>query len=256
MAKADLKILQGTWNIETLEMDGQSMPAGEAAITIQGSRFTTTAMGGEYSGEVAVDEKVSPKSFDLHFDSGPEKGNTSYGIYELDSDRWKICLTLRGGTRPKKFATKAGSGLALETLKRAAKATGKAKVAAAEVVGEPAPELAGEWSMVSVSMSGKPLNPEYVRVGRRIATASEMEVKVGPQSVMKASYAVDRSTSPMQMNYRLSNGREQAGIWKLEGRRLTTCFASPGQERPADYSSAAGDGRTLSVWEKQSVPRP
>jgi uncharacterized protein (TIGR03067 family) len=250
MAGQDLKTLQGSWNIESLEMDGQNMPTGQAAITIKGGRFTTTAMGGEYSGAIEVDETTSPKSFNLHFDSGPETGNTSYGIYELDGGAWKICLTLRGGTRPKKFATKPGSGLALETLKRAAKTKAKAKPAPAALVGEPAPELAGEWSMVSAIMSGKPLEAEYVKIGRRIATASDMQVKVGPQTVMKAAYAVDRSTTPKQMNYRLPDGRSQAGIWQLEGTRLTTCFASPGQPRPAEFASASADGRTLTVWQR------
>jgi uncharacterized protein (TIGR03067 family) len=248
-ASQDLKMLQGTWNIESLEMDARKMPAGGAAITIKGSRFTTTAMGGEYAGRFEVDETTSPKSFNLHFDSGPETSNTSYGIYELEADTWKICLTLRGGTRPTKFATKAGSGLALEILKRAAKTKGKAKPVPVALTGGPAAELAGEWSMVSAIMSGQPLDPQYVRIGRRIATASDLQVKIGPQTVLKAVYAVDRSTSPKQINYQLPDGRTQSGIWKLEGKHLTTCFAAPGQPRPTDFSSGSGDGRTFSVWE-------
>ena len=90
-----------------------------------------------------------------------------------------------------------------------------------------------------------------MKIGRRIATASDMQVKVGPQTVMKAAYAVDRSTAPKQMNYRLPDGRSQAGIWQLEGTRLTTCFASPGQPRPAEFASASGDGRTLTVWQRE-----
>jgi uncharacterized protein (TIGR03067 family) len=246
--KSDLKSLQGTWNIVSLEMEGQSMPCGEAAIVVKGSRFTTTAMGGEYSGTLQVDEATSPRSFDLTFEAGPEGGNTSYGIYELEADTWKICLTLRGGTRPKKFATRAGSGLALETLKRAAKGKAKAKAPAAELAGEPAPELAGEWAMVSAIMSGKPLDPEYVKVGRRIATESELQVRIGPQTVLKAAYAVDRSQTPKQINYRLSDGRSQAGIWEWDGAQLKTCFASPGQPRPMELVSTPGDGRTFSVW--------
>jgi len=248
--KPDLRTLQGTWNIVSLEMDAQSMPTGDASITVKGSRFTTTAMGGEYSGSLEVDESASPKSFDLRFDSGPENGNTSYGIYELEADTWKICLTLRGGTRPRKFATRPGSGLALETLKRAAKGKVKAKSPAAELAGEPAPELAGEWSMVSAIMSGKPLDPEYVKIGKRIATAGELQVKIGPQTVLKAAYAVDRSTTPPQINYRLSDGRVQAGIWEFDGTLLKTCFASPGQPRPVELASASGDGRTFSVWQR------
>jgi uncharacterized protein (TIGR03067 family) len=246
----DLESLQGTWNIVSLEMDGQPMPSGEACIRIKSSRFTTTAMGGEYSGRVELDESTSPKSFNLRFEQGPETGNTSYGIYELDGDTWKICLTLRGGTRPAKFATRPGSGLALEVLKRAAKGTAKARPAAAhaELSGEPAPELAGDWRMVSAIMSGKPLEAEYVKMARRIATAGEVQVKIGPQTVLKAAYAVDRGTSPGQMNYRLADGRIQAGIWEWNGVNLMTCFAPPGRPRPTEFLSAAGDGRTFAVW--------
>jgi uncharacterized protein (TIGR03067 family) len=247
--KSDLKSLQGKWNIVSLEMEGRSMPCGEAAIVVKGSRFTTTAMGGEYSGTLHVDEGTAPKSFDLNFETGPEAGNTSYGIYELAADTWRICLTLHRGARPKSFATRAGSGLALETLKRAARGKVKAKASAAELSGEPAPELSGEWVMVSAIMSGKPLDPEYVKIGRRIATDSELQVRIGTQTVLKAAYAVDRSHTPKQINYRLSDGRTQAGIWEWDGTQLKTCFASPGQPRPLELASVPGDGRTFSVWE-------
>jgi uncharacterized protein (TIGR03067 family) len=104
--------------------------------------------------------------------------------------------------------------------------------------------------MVSAIMSGKPLEPEYVKMGKRVATASELQVRIGPQTVLKAAYAVDRSKSPMEMNYRLSDGRVQAGIWELDGKLLRTCFASPGQARPAGFGSGSGDGRTFTVWTK------
>ncbi len=228
------------------------MPSGEASITVKGGRFTTTAMGAEYSGRIEVRQSRFPKQFDLHFDAGPETANTSLGIYELDGDTWKICMTLRGGTRPGSFATKAGSGLALETLQRAGKGKANPKPAAApaQLAGEPAPELAGEWTMVSAIMSGKPLDERYAKIGKRIATASTLEVKVGPQTVLKATYAVDRSKTPREMNYRLSDGRVQAGIWEVEGSRLKTCFAGPGQPRPAEFVSVVGDGRTFTVWTK------
>ena len=114
----DLDRLQGNWNIVSLEMDGQKMSGGGARIVVQGNRFTSIAMGATYEGTVEVEESTSPKRFDLHFDEGPEKGNTSLGIYELDGDSWKICLTTRGSERPKKFAAPPGTGIALEILQR------------------------------------------------------------------------------------------------------------------------------------------
>ena len=116
---SDLEKLQGTWNIVEFELDGRKMPAGESKIVVNGTSFTTIAMGAQYEGTVALDTAAAPKTFDLHFNQGPEKGNVSLGIYELDGDAWTICIGLTGRSRPQKFATEAGSGHALESLKRA-----------------------------------------------------------------------------------------------------------------------------------------
>ena len=68
------------------------------------------------------------------------------------------------------------------------------------------------------------------------------------QVMVQAHYSVDRSRVPMTMDYLLAGGRKQYGIWSLEGNRLTTCFGAPGQERPTEFASLPGDGRTLTVW--------
>ena len=41
---------------------------------------------------------------------------------------------------------------------------------------------------------------------------------------------------------------QQHGVYELEGTTLRLCVSPPGQDRPADLSSAAGDGRLLTVW--------
>ena len=65
-----------------------------------------------------MDATAIPKAVNLNFTTGPEKGNTNFGIYELDGDNWRICLNTRGTTRPRTFAAEAGTGIALEVLKR------------------------------------------------------------------------------------------------------------------------------------------
>jgi uncharacterized protein (TIGR03067 family) len=114
---ADLEKLQGTWRIASLEIDGNSMPAS-GSITIEGDRFTTSAMGAEYSGTIQIDASKRPKRFDLVFATGPHVGSRSLGIYQLDGDSWRICLGFAGYPRPTSFATAPASGHALETLVR------------------------------------------------------------------------------------------------------------------------------------------
>jgi uncharacterized protein (TIGR03067 family) len=117
----DLKKLQGTWNIVSLELNGETMPVsamGNARFVIQGDHFTAQGMGATYEGTLEVDASATPKNINMNFTAGPEKGNKSLGIYELDGDNLRICLTTRGDVRPKSFAAPPGTGFALEVWKR------------------------------------------------------------------------------------------------------------------------------------------
>jgi uncharacterized protein (TIGR03067 family) len=148
----DLDKLQGTWDVTSLEADGQKMPALPGAkIMVKGRRFTSIAMGATYEGTVEIDQRKKPKTLDLVFTAGPEKGNRNVGIYKLDAAVWTICLATRGDTRPRTFATKAGTGLALETLERegAGPKTAKKKTAGSATASTPATALEGDWAMVS-----------------------------------------------------------------------------------------------------------
>ena len=117
----DLDKLQGTWQVTSLETDGNETPEaalGEATITIRGDTFISRGMGYDYAGTIELSPGKKPKAFDLLFTAGPPEGMVNRGIYTLDGDTWTICLATRGDARPRRFATKADSGLAMETLKR------------------------------------------------------------------------------------------------------------------------------------------
>jgi uncharacterized protein (TIGR03067 family) len=258
--KSDQKAVQGTWFVAELEADGNKMPASMlsgAKIVVKGDQFKSLGMGTTYEGEVELDAEQSPKHFTLKFTRGPEKGNTNPGIYELDGNTWRICIATRGGGRPKKFATKAGSGHALETLVREA---GKKKPEAAATVDDAPPhpmakELAGDWSMLSGVGSGETLPASYVKTGKRVATESEITVSYGGQVFIKARYRIDPTTSPMSIDYvhigGMAKGQTTQGIFEIAGGVLKTCMASPGQARPESFASKLGDGRTSTVWKRK-----
>ena len=113
--------LQGTWRVVSLEVDGAPIPSAafsQARIVVDGDSFVSRGMGADYAGEVRVDDAPAPAKFTLTFKTGPEAGNTNHGIYEVNGDRWRMCLQMTGAAAPQAFATTPGSGCALQTLER------------------------------------------------------------------------------------------------------------------------------------------
>jgi len=117
---------------------------------------------------------------------------------------------------------------------------------------EPAPEMAGEWSMVSGVLSGQPLDKMMTKYGKRVVEGNKMTVSFGPQLYAKAKFMVDRSKTPMAIDYYNTAathlGKIQHGIYELEGKTLKLCMAAPGEERPTAFTSAPGSGAALTVW--------
>lgn len=255
---ADLGKLQGTWRIAALEIEGASMPA-VGSITIDGDRFTTEAMGAEYSGTVEIDAAKRPKRFDLVFTAGPNPGQRSLGIYQLDGDTWRICLGFAGSPRPSSFATAPGTGHALETLVRSsADESDSAPLDADDSWLPPgADDLSGEWFMLEAMQMGQHLDASISKTARRIATRRETATYFGKQLYMKATYTTDASADPKTIDFvhtaGASAGRRQLGIYELEGDVLRLCFAAPGAPRPADFESRPGDGRTFAVWKRAAA---
>jgi uncharacterized protein (TIGR03067 family) len=258
----DTARLQGTWHITALEVDGEAMAAG-GQIEVKGDRFTSLGMGVVYEGKLLVDASQKPKTIDMVFTKGPEKGNTNRGIFEFTGDdRWRLCLQMTGQDRPKKFATTAGGGLALETLERSPRTAAHTKTKPGKAVApppdfpiDPIPELEGEWQMITMSHNGAPLDAAYCKMGKRVAQGNELTVFMGPQTILKAFYAIDRSKRPHTMDYVVTHGsakgKKQFGIFEITGDSFTTSFAAPGKPRPSDFTSKHGDGRTVTKWKRQ-----
>lgn len=253
--QAEIEKLQGTWNIVALEMGGEKKTENAlkgSKIIVKGDTFTSLSMGAIYKGNIKVDVNAKPKRLDLIFTEGPEKGNTNFAIYELDGDTWKICLNVTGKERPKEFASKAGSGYALETLKR--EAGGKDQDAAKKELAF----LEGEWSMVSGEIGGQPLPEASLKTSKRVTKGNETTAIVGGQLFFKATIAIDPSKKPKTIDYTMTEGptkgKMQYGIYELTGDTVRFCFSAPGKERPTNFTTKAGDERTSSVWKKVKQP--
>jgi uncharacterized protein (TIGR03067 family) len=258
---ADLDQLQGTWNITSLEADGQMMPESALSgsnIVVRKNKFKSVGMGAVYEGRIEIDETKKPKTFDLIFTEGPEKGNRNLGIYKLTGGKWTLCFATRGSERPRKFETKPDTGIALETLERGARVAGpksraKPKEAPAEPVSTETPTLLeGEWAMVAAVFNGAPLDKNMVQWCKRITRGNVTTVVAGPQVMLKAAFTCVASSNPGCIDYvnlaGANKNKAQAGIFSLNGDMLEICMAEPGKPRPREFLSRSGDGRSYTTW--------
>jgi uncharacterized protein (TIGR03067 family) len=121
-AQPDVEKFQGTWTALSGERDGKAVPPEvlqKMKLVVKGNRYTFTTESGTEEGTFTLAATKKPKSVDVMPLSGPDKGKTVHGIYELESDQHKSCFAPAGKDRPKEFSSKPGSGNSLFVLKRA-----------------------------------------------------------------------------------------------------------------------------------------
>jgi uncharacterized protein (TIGR03067 family) len=120
--KKEYDKFDGTWKMESFTVDGKPAPIesfAEFRMTLKGETFATVTPEGKTNGTYKVDPSKSPKTIDITFTGGPLDGVTMLGVYKLDGDTYTVCIPAGGGNeRAKELASKPGSGLILEVLKR------------------------------------------------------------------------------------------------------------------------------------------
>jgi uncharacterized protein (TIGR03067 family) len=119
--KEGWKALNGTWEVVSAVADGkkQPPPKEKATVTNKDGKYTLkvgdTMVGG---GTVKIDPSASPATVDITPSSGPDKGKSVLGIYEVKGDTLRSCIAPAGKPRPRAFESKEGSGHTLFTYKR------------------------------------------------------------------------------------------------------------------------------------------
>jgi len=108
--------------------------------------------------------------------------------------------------------------------------------------------------MVSGGRDGEPVPDETLKNSKRVCKGEETTVVIGGQLLMKATFSLDPSKQPNHINYKVTDGpnagKTQLGIYELNGDTVKFCFSAPGKNRPTDFNTKAGDGRTTSVWKR------
>src|SRR5262245_24791832 len=115
--------------------------------------------------------------------------------------------------------------------------------------------LQGEWSMVSGSADGRSMPEEMRKQMKRVCKGEEATTTLGGRMFLKAKITIDPAKKPKTIDYEMTEGvtkgKKQLGIYEVDGDTFKSCFGKPGAERPTDFTSKPGDGRTLSVWKRE-----
>ena len=121
--KEDRKKYEGTWQVVSLEVDGNKAADEDAKkITVVNEADGKWAI--EVEGKIIargtsqIDPTKKPRAADLTVTEGDGKGQTVLGIYEFGEDSRKVCLAPAGKARPAEFSSTAANGHVLAVLKR------------------------------------------------------------------------------------------------------------------------------------------
>jgi uncharacterized protein (TIGR03067 family) len=111
----DLEKLQRQWVEASCECEGDDIVIGALRppydMTVEGNRTVVTDQAGAVVGSsFTLMPGQIPKEIDVYVNNGPNAGQKLQGIYELDDDHFKICLSVAGRPRPTEFTTRRGTG--------------------------------------------------------------------------------------------------------------------------------------------------
>jgi uncharacterized protein (TIGR03067 family) len=116
-SKKDLEMLQGTWSLVSMEAEGKKLPEEAykgVKVVFEKNKMTMGKGDKTETATVILDASKKPKWINTTAKGGDELE----GIYDLNGDDLKICLSKKRGDRPKEFITKADREHGLLVLKR------------------------------------------------------------------------------------------------------------------------------------------
>jgi uncharacterized protein (TIGR03067 family) len=253
-AVQDFAQLEGVWRFALVQVDGKKQPEVPFAtnkmiigkdgsyIVIQGPRVTR--------GSIRLNPASAPKQYDVTITTGLLKGRTFPGIYELEKDRWRICLPLGGKDRPAALASNPGSGLMLQILERERQTVKEASIEASRL------ELSGTWQAESYALDGKKASADDLKKIKLVIDAhGKSEAFRDGQVFIASTTKLDPTQNPMTIDVTFtegdSKGKTALGIYRIEGDLLTICRSAPDQARPTMFASTPGSGHTLMTYKRE-----
>jgi uncharacterized protein (TIGR03067 family) len=230
-AKSDHAALQGDWRVILAEDSGRASSQDalrDTRVSIKHDEFVMEIAGRKNVSTFKLDPSTSPKSIDLK-----AAGRTRPGIYDLQGDTLRICVSEAADSRPTVFDSQPGSvNDVVLTLKRAkpAETVGNDNTEATND-GQLTEELARELIPRAASMSKEEFqklqtNPSDQTLESKSLSLILMTLDVRGQTPEAASdfkYLVDGYPKPREIAAVMSPSRSKGYFSMIQPDYITEC---------------------------------
>ena len=255
--KDDLAKLQGTWSLVSAVRDGKDVPDDEVnrtMLVIQGNTFTfpeNARVGTGPRGTFTIDPSRTPRTIDATPSSGPNRGETWLGIYEVMGDLYKIAFAPPGRARPTRYVSEPGSGQLHSVWRRGTPADAlREDLARADTE-----KFQGRWRIASVIVDGRDAELPQLKEARLVVQGNEYTSTIGDQ-VLKVRFKLDPTRAPkaVDLTYQdeSTENRTFPGIYTLDGDVFTICRPTrPEGPRPTGFTAPAESKQVLIVLNRE-----
>jgi len=115
-------------------------------------------------------------------------------------------------------------------------------------------KLDGTWVLVSGDTDGVKVAEPVIKSSKLVFKGDEHTVTVG-DVVMKGTQKLDPSKKPAAIDIMDTDGpfkgKTLLGIYELSDDTFKVCIASPGKDRPKEFSTKDGSAHIFHVWKKE-----
>ena len=243
-ARNDDSNIQGTWRVILSEDSGRTPPSealGEIRFVFKKDKVMMESGGRKQESTYTLDWSTSPKSIDL-----TSNGEKKLGIYDLQGDTLRLCISENTDDRPTAFDSQPDSvnDLVL-TLKRMSPehSYDKANSTTKDKTSNDCDSIEGTYSMILAANSRRTPPPEALRNIRFVITKDKVIVESGGRK-QETSYKLNPSTNPKSIDL-TRDGHTKPGIFDFQGDTLRICTSKNTDVRPTVFDSPPESGNDL-----------
>jgi RNA polymerase sigma-70 factor (ECF subfamily) len=124
-AARDLKQFQGTWTLDSVEVNGMKIDAEtlkgagqEITLIVKEDKVTLKLKRGDVEGTLKLDPTKKPRAYDSKGTDPAGQTHEAVGIYKFEGDTLTVCYVAAGKDRPTEFKAEAGSEAVVQVFKR------------------------------------------------------------------------------------------------------------------------------------------